>query len=148
MAQGFAYLVAIMDWVSRRVLAWRVSNTLDTAFCVEALRDALARYDPPEIFNTDQGSQFTADAFTDTLLDQGIKISMDGKGRYMDNIFIERLWRSLKYDEVYLKAYDSIAEARVGTDRYFFFYNDDRPHSALGKQTPASYYDGLLQRAA
>jgi len=148
MARGFAYLVAIIDWYSRRVLAWRLSNTLETTFCVEALEDAMLHYGRPEIFNTDQGSQFTSDDFTDVLLDQGIKISMDGKGRYIDNIFVERLWRSLKYEEVYLYAYDTVQEAREGIDRYIDFFNDERPHKALGYQTPASFYDGLLDRAA
>jgi len=148
MARGFAYLVAIIDWYSRRVLAWRLSNTLETTFCVEALEEALTRYECPEIFNTDQGSQFTSKDFTDVLLDRGIKISMDGKGRFIDNIFVERLWRSLKYEEVYLYAYDSIHKARAGIGRYFDFFNDERPHKALGYQTPASFYDGLLDRAA
>jgi putative transposase len=148
MAHGFAYLVAIMDWYSRRALAWRLSNTLDTDFCVEALQDALSRFNAPEIFNTDQGSQFTSEDFTGMLLDRGIKVSMDGKGRWTDNVFVERLWRSLKYEEVYLRAYDTLLEARAGIGRYLGFYNDDRPHSALGMQTPASFYDGLLQEAA
>ena len=148
LARGFAYLVAIMDWYSRRVLAWRLSNSLDTAFCVEAVEDALARFGPPEIFNTDQGSQFTAEAFTQVLLARGIKISMDGKGRCLDNVFVERLWRSLKYEEVYLNDYDNLVEARSGIGRYFAFYNDRRPHQALGYQTPAGFYDGLLNQAA
>ena len=148
MARGFAYLVAIIDWYSRRVLAWRLSNTLETTFCVDALQDALGRFGLPEIFNTDQGSQFTSADFTNVLLDQGVKISMDGKGRYLDNVFVERLWRSLKYEEVYLYAYDSVREARVGIGRYFDFFNDERPHQALGYQTPASFYDGLLGTAA
>ena len=121
MARGFAYLVAVIDWYSRRVLAWRLSNTLDTGFCLEALRDALTRFGRPTIFNTDQGSQFTAGDFTSTLLDQGIKISMDGKGRYLDNIFVERLWRSLKYEDIYLHAYDALTEAREGIGRYVRF---------------------------
>jgi putative transposase len=148
MAHGFAYLMAIIDWYSRRVLAWRLSNTLETSFCVEALHEALARYGQPEIFNTDQGSQFTDQDFTSVLLNQGIKVSMDGKGRCMDNIFVERLWRSLKYEEVYLNAYDSMQEARLGIARYMRFFNDKRPHKALGYQTPASFYDGLLREAA
>jgi len=147
MAHGFGYLVAIIDWYSRRVLAWRLSNTLEPTFCVEALEDALRRYGRPEIFNTDQGSQFTSTDFTDVLLAQGIKISMDGKGRYLDNIFIERLWRSLKYEEVYLHDYDSLKEARKGIGSYFDFFNDERPHTALGYQTPASFYDGLRGKA-
>jgi len=148
MAHGFLYLVAVIDWYSRRVLAWRLSNTMETTFCVEALHEALARYGKPGIFNTDQGSQFTADDFTGALLDRGIKISMDGKGRYLDNIFVERLWRSLKYEEVYLYAYGSVQEARAGICRYFDFFNDERPHKALGYQTPASFYDGLRDKAA
>jgi len=148
LAHGFAYLVAIMDWYSRRVLAWRLSNSLDTSFCVEALEDALARFGQPEIFNTDQGSQFTAEAFTQVLLDRGIKISMDGKGRCIDNVFVERLWRSLKYEEVYLSDYDNLVDARSGIGRYLTFYNHRRPHQALGYQTPASFYDGLLKQAA
>ena len=148
MARGFVFLVAIIDWYSRRVLAWRLSNTLETSFCVEALHEALARYGRPEIFNTDQGSQFTSEDFTSVLRDRGIKISMDGKGRCIDNIFVERLWRSLKYEEVYLYAYDSVQEARAGIARYFDFFNDERPHQALGYQTPASFYDGLLDEAA
>jgi len=148
LARGFAYLVAIMDWYSRRVLAWRLSNSLDTAFCVEALEDAFARFGQPEIFNTDQGSQFTAEDFTQVLRARGIKISMDGKGRCLDNVFVERLWRSLKYEEVYLNDYDNLVEARSAIGRYFAFYNDRRPHQALGYQTPASFYDGLLKKAA
>ena len=148
MARGFAYLVAIIDWYSRRVLSWRLSNTLETAFCLEALQEALRRYRRPEIFNTDQGSQFTSADFTDALLDQGIKISMDGKGRYLDNIFVERLWRSLKYEEVYLHAYETLPEARLGIGSYFKFFNDERPHEALGYQTPSGFYHGLLEQAA
>jgi len=148
MARGLVFLVAILDWYSRRVLAWRLSNTLETSFCVEALHEALARYGGPEIFNTDQGSQFTSEEFTSVLLDRGIKISMDGKGRFIDNIFVERLWRSLKYEEVYLYAYDTVKVARAGIARYFDFFNDERPHKALGYQTPASFYDGLIGEAA
>ncbi len=148
MARGFAYLVAIIDWYSRRVLAWRLSNTLETGFCLEALQEALSRYRMPEIFNTDQGSQFTSQDFTDALLDEGIKVSMDGKGRYLDNIFVERLWRSLKYEEVYLHAYETLPEARLGIGGYFKFFNDERPHQALGYQTPAGFFDGLLDQAA
>jgi putative transposase len=132
LAQGFAYLVAIIDWHSRLVLAWRLSNTLDTSSCVDALQEALWRYGQPEIFNTDQGAQFAADTFTRVLRDLGVKISMDGKGRCIDNIFVERLWRSLKYEEVYLHAYDSVGDARAGIGRYFKFYNCRRPHQALG----------------
>jgi putative transposase len=148
MARGFLFLVAIIDLYSRRVLAWRLSNTLETSFCVEALREALARYGRPEIFNTDQGAQFTSEEFTSVLLDGGIKISMDGRGRCLDNVFVERLWRSLKYEEVYLYAYDSVREARAGIARYFEFFNDARPHEALGYQTPTSFYDGLVNEAA
>jgi putative transposase len=136
MARGFLYLVAIMDWYSRYVLAWRLSNTLETDFCVEALEEAL-RKGVPEMFNTDQGAQFTSQAFTGLLKQHGIKVSMDGKGRYTDNLFIERLWRSLKYEEVYLKAYAGGKEARAGIGEYFDFYNLERPHQALGYQTPA-----------
>lgn len=148
MARGFAFLVAIIDLYSRRVLAWRLSNALDTSFCVEALQDALERYGRPEIFNTDQGCQFTATDFTDVLLECGSKISMDGRGRCLDNVFVERLWRSLKYEEVYLHAYESVSEARAGIGRYFDFFNEERPHSALGYQTPASFYDGFVNAAA
>ena len=148
MARGFLFLVAIIDWYSRRVLAWRLSTTLETSFCVEALNEALARYGCPEIFNTDQGCQFTSEDFTDAVLDRGIKISMDGKGRFIDNIFVERLWRSLKYEEVYLYAYDDVPAARAGIARYFDFFNDERPHEALGYQTPASFYDGHLEEVA
>ncbi len=139
MAQGFLYLVAIMDWHSRHVVAWKLSNTMDTGFCVAALEEALSR-GRPEIFNTDQGSQFTSEAFTQTLQERGIRVSMDGKGRYLDNIFVERLWRSIKYEEVYLKAYQSVAEARAGINAYLEFYNRQRPHQALGYRTPAEMY--------
>jgi putative transposase len=143
--RGFGYLVAIIDWYSRRVLTWRLSNSLDGTFCVEALQEALERFGAPEIFNTDQGSQFTSELFTNELLRRDIKISMDGKGRCIDNIFVERLWRSLKYEEVYLNSYDSLVEARAGIDRYFRFFNDRRKHQSLGYQTPASFYNGLLK---
>lgn len=136
LARGFAYLVAIMDWWSRRVLAWRLSNTLDTTFCVEALEEALVRFGQPEIFNTDQGSQFTAEAFTGVLLARGIKISMDGKGHCIDNVFVERLWRSVKYGEVYLNAYDSLVEARSGIGLYLGFYNDRRRIRPSGTRPP------------
>jgi putative transposase len=139
MARGFLYLVAIMDHLSRYVLSWRLSNTLDVDFCVETLEEALSKT-KPEIFNTDQGSQFTSDAFTNLLLEQGIQISMDGKGRYLDNIFVERLWRTIKYEEVYLRAYDSVREARDRIDTYMKFYNNERPHQALGYRTPAQVY--------
>jgi putative transposase len=147
MAHGFVYLVAIMDWYSRRVLAWRLSNTLDPGFCVEALNEALVCFGKPEIFNTDQGAQFTAEAFTDVLHEHGVKISMDGKGRYIDNIFVERLWRSVKYEEVYLHAYQTVNEARAGIGRYLDFYNLERPHQALGYQTPDMFYRSVRQAA-
>jgi len=148
MRAGFLYLVAIMDWYSRRVLSWRLSNTLDSSFCVEALEEALARFGQPDIFNTDQGAQFTSEAFTRPLRDRAIAISMDGKGRCLDNVFVERLWRSLKYEEVYLHAYDSAAQARDGIGRYFAFYNDERPHQALGYQTPAAFHASEAKKAA
>ena len=141
MAKGFLYLVVIMDWVSRAVLAWRVSNTLGTDFCVEALEEALARHGRPEIFNTDQGSQFTSDDFTGTLKRHGVMISMDGKGRCMDNIFVERLWRSLKYEEVYLNAYENVAEAKAGIGAWLSFYSDERQHQSLGYRTPRQIYE-------
>lgn len=147
MRAGFGYLVAIIDWFSRRVLAWRLSNTLDSRFCVEALEQALERFGQPEIFNSDQGAQFTADDFTKPLRDRGVAISMDGKGRCLDNVFVERLWRSLKYEEVYLHAYDDLAEARAAIGRYLAFYNDERAHQALGYQTPASFYDREATKA-
>ena len=124
------------------------SNTLETSFCVEAVQEAVRRHGTPEIFNTDQGAQFTAEEFTSVLLDAGIQISMDGRGRCLDNVFVERLWRSLKYEEVYLYAYESVAAARAGIARYFQFFNHERPHEALGYQTPASFHDGLLNEAA
>jgi len=148
MAHGFLYLVAILDWYSRCVLAWRLSNTLESSFCVDALEDALARHPAPEIFNTDQGAQFTAEAFTGVLRKREIQISMDGKGRCLDNVFVERLWRSLKYEEVYLHAYEGAREARTGVAGYFAFYNERRPHQALGYQTPAAFYRAGLQEAA
>jgi putative transposase len=140
LAHGFLYLVAILDWHSRHVLAWRLSNTLESSFCVDVLEEALSRYEAPEIFNTDQGGQFTAEAFTGVLRQRGIMISMDGKGRCLDNVFVERLWRSLKYEEVYLHAYENAQEARAGIGGYFAFYNERRPHQALGYQTPAAFY--------
>jgi putative transposase len=148
LARGSAYLVAIMDWHSRRVLSWRLSNTMNVSFCIEALQEALSRFGRPEIFNSDQGSQFTSADFTAVLLAAGVKISMDGKGRCIDNVFVERLWRSLKYEDIYLKAYTNLVEARAGIGRYFDFYNTRRSHRALGHQTPAAFYDGLLGRAA
>ena len=140
MAHGFVYLAAIVDWFSRRVLAWRVSITMDTSFCIEALDEALSQYRRPEIFNTDQGSQFTSEAFTGRLKEEGIQISMDGKGRWRDNVFVERLWRSLKYEHVYLHAYESVGEARSKIGSYIEFYNSRRPHSSLGAQTPDQVY--------
>ena len=144
MARGFVYVVAIMDWYSRKVLAWRVSNSMDADPCVEALEEAISRYGTPDIFNTDQGSQFTSDAFTGVLKQAGIKISMDGKGRWVDNVFVERLWRSLKYEEVYLKAYDTVAEARLGIGNYFQFYNRERRHQSLDRQTPDQVYEARV----
>jgi putative transposase len=140
MARGFCYLVAIMDWASRRVLAWRLSNTLDASFCTEALEEAIRNYGTPEIFNTDQGSQFTSETFTDILSNNGIRISMDGRGRWVDNVFVERLWRSVKYEEVYLKAYGSLAEARGELAAYFDFYNKRRYHQGLDNRTPDEVY--------
>ena len=141
MARGFLYLVAIMDWYSRYVVAWSLSNTLDADFCVETLKEALGK-GTPEVFNTDQGSQFTSEAFTGLLDHQRIRISMDGKGRYTDNIFVERLWRTVKYEEVYLKAYSNGREAESELDAYFHFYNTQRPHQALGYRTPAEVFSG------
>ena len=144
MAKRFLYLGVVMDRISRAVLAWRLSNTLGADFCVEALEEALSRCGRPEIFNTDQGSQFTSDDFTGTLKDHGITISMDGKGRCMDNIFVERLWRSLKYEEVYLNAYASVAEAKAGIGAWLDFYNEERQHQSLGYRTPRQIYqEGL-----
>jgi putative transposase len=140
MRRGFLYLVAIMDWASRKILAWRLSNTMEADFCVAALEEAIARYGRPDIFNTDQGSQFTSFAFTTTLKDAGIRISMDGRGRWMDNVFIERLWRSLKYECVFLNAFETGSEARAGIGRWIGYYNADRPHSALAGSTPDEAY--------
>jgi putative transposase len=149
MARGFVYLAAVVDWFSRRVLSWRVSITLEAAFCIEALDEALARHGRPEVFNTDQGSQFTSHDFTDVLLKAGIAISMDGKGSWRDNVFVERLWRSIKYEEVYLRAYDTVREARASIGRYLNFYNGRRPHSSLDRQTPdQAYFTRLPQSAA
>jgi putative transposase len=140
---GFLYLVAVIDWASRAVLAWRLSNTMDASFCVEALEEALARYGRPDIFNTDQGSQFTGAAFTGALIEAGVRISMDGRGRWMDNVFIERVWRSLKYEDVYLKGYADGREAKAGIGEYFAFYNERRLHQALGYRAPlAVWRDG------
>ena len=143
MAHGFLYLVAIMDWHSRAVLSWRLSNTLDSEFCVEALEDALERYSCPEIFNTDQGCQFTSHLWTDLLKARGVRISMDGKGRWMDNVFIERLWRSLKYECVYLDAFQNFVDARRKLDSWIGYYNHERPHSSLGDCTPHEVYRGI-----
>tara|TARA_B100000315_G_scaffold234869_1_gene249267 strand:+ start:365 stop:847 length:483 start_codon:yes stop_codon:yes gene_type:complete len=140
MARGFMYLVCVMDWHSRYVLSWRLSNTLEADFCVDGLEEALDK-DVPEIFNTDQGSQFTSEAFTSTLLNGGVRISMDSAGAYMDNVFIERLWRSVKYEEVYLKVYESVAEARAGIGAYLRFYNTERPHQSLEYRTPAQVFE-------
>lgn len=137
---GFVYLVAVMDWYSRYVLSWRLSNTLDTGFCVDALKEALKRYGSPEYFNTDQGSQFTSIAFTDVLKERDVKISMDGRGRVFDNIFIERLWRSLKYEEVYIKSYESVLDCRRNIQSYFEIYNSERLHEALDYNLPSEIY--------
>ena len=149
MARGFVYLAAVVDWFSRRVLAWRLSITMEAAFCIEAVEEALAKYGRPDIFNTDQGSQFTSAAFTGVLLNNAIAISMDGKGSWRDNVFVERIWKSVKYEEVYLKAYASVGEARASIGRYLDFYNRRRPHSSLDRQTPdEAYFDHPPQRAA
>ena len=140
MARGFVYLVAVMDWYSRKVLAWRLSITMDVEFCVAAMADAIARHGVPEIVNTDQGSQFTSYEFTEVLKSHDIRISMDGRGRWLDNVFFERLWRSVKHEEVYLKAYDSVSVARDSLKRYFEFYNSRRPHSSLDRVTPDQFY--------
>ena len=140
MARGFVYLAAVVDWCTRRVLSWRLSITMEVDFCIEAVEEALVRHGRPDIFNTDQGSQFTSIAFTGLLADNAIAISMDGRGAWRDNIFVERLWRSVKYEEVYLHAYDSVAEARSGLGRYLTFYNTRRPHSSLDARTPDDAY--------
>jgi len=146
MARGFVYLAAVIDWFSRKVLAWRLSITLDATFCIEAVEEAIARYGKPDIFNTDQGSQFTSIAFTGLLMKNEIKISMDGKGAWRDNVFVERLWRTIKYEEVYLRAYASVPEARASIGRYIDgFYNVRRPHSSLDRQTPDEAYFKALQ---
>jgi len=146
MAKECLYLAAVMDWFSRKVLAWRLSITMDVHFCLEAVEEALARFGRPEIFNTDQGSQFTSAAFTGLLEEHDIRISMDGRGRWRDNVFIERLWKSVKYEEVYLKAYDSVSQARAGIKKYLTVYNQRRPHSSLDRMTPAQFYWSQLQR--
>ena len=150
MARGFVYLAVVLDWATRRVLSWRLSITMEAAFCVETLEDALACHGRPDVFNTDQGSQFTGSAFTGVLASHGIAISMDGKGAWRDNVFVERLWRSVKYEEVYLRAYESVGEARNSIGRYLEFYNGRRPHSSLDGNTPdQAYFTSLpIRRAA
>jgi len=149
MARGFVYLAAVMDWFARRILAWRLSITLEVDFCIEAVEEALRLHGRPEIFNTDQGSQFTSDPFTDVIIGNDIAISMDGKGAWRDNVFLERFWRTLKYEEVYLKAYDSVAEARSSIGRFIQFYNGRRPHTSLDRRTPdQAYYASLPHRVA
>ena len=148
MAHGFVYLAAVLDWFSRRVLSWRVSITLEVDFCLDAVEEALTRYGRPEIFNTDQGSQFTSASFTGLLLGNAIAVSMDGRGAWRDNVFVERLWRSVKYEEVYLRAYGSVGEARASIDRYLEFYNRKRPHSSLDARTPDQAYFGHLPQIA
>jgi putative transposase len=138
--RGFVYLVAIIDWYSRKVLSWRLSNTMDAGFCVDCLEEAIKAYETPEIFNSDQGSQFTSDAFTRVLIEHGVTISMDGRGRALDNIFVERLWRTVKYEEVYLKQHGSLQELLMGLTRYFIFYNEERLHQSLGYETPEMVY--------
>ncbi len=149
MARGFVYLAAVIDWYSRRVLSWRLSITMEADVCVEALEEALARHGRPEIFNTDQGSQFTSHAFTRVLREAGIAISMDGRGAWRDNVFVERLWRSVKYEEIYLRAYDTVSTARASIGRYLVFYNGRRPHSSLDRRTPdQAYFDRRPHPAA
>ena len=148
MHRGFLYLVAVMDWATRKVLAWRLSNTMDVAFCVAAVEEALMRFGLPEIFNTDQGTQFTSPQFTDILTDAAVNISLDGRGRWMDNVVIERLWRSLKYECVYLHAFETGSELRAGLARWIGYYNAGRPHSSLGGQTPNDAYDAIDLRLA
>ena len=149
MARGFVYLAVVLDWATRRVLSWRLSITMEVAFCVETLEDALACHGKPDVFNTDQGSQFTGSAFTGVLANNGIAISMDGKGAWRDNVFVERLWRSVKYEEVYLRAYDSVSEARASIGCYIDFYNERRPHTSLDGMTPdRAYFNPLLLRVA
>lgn len=140
LASGFAYLVAVIDWYSRRVLSWRLSNSMESVFCVDCLEDALSLHGTPEIFNSDQGAQFTSDSFTQVLKREAVTISMDGRGRALDNIFVERLWRSVKHEDIYLKGYSTIPELTLGLTDYFAFYNDERPHQSLGYQTPNRVY--------
>jgi putative transposase len=146
--QGHCYLVAVMDWYTRRVLSWRISNSMDSRFCIEAVEEAIAKFGLPGIFNTDQGSQFTDDDFTKVLLEKGVKVSMDGRGRFMDNIFVERLWRSVKHEEVYLNDYRDVAEARAAIGSYLDKYNRRRPHQTLGFQTPEAFYDFEMEKLA
>jgi putative transposase len=150
MRKGFVYLAAVLDWATRRVLSWRLSNSLTTDFCLEAVEEAIQRYGTPEIFNTDQGSQFTSQEFVGLIQGHGIQVSMDGKGRWVDNVFVERLWKSVKYEEVYLHAYDTVSQARQGLESYFKFYNERRPHSSLDGKTPDTvYFNSLpIQQAA
>jgi len=148
-ARSRSYLAAVMDWFARRILAWRLSNTMDASFCIDAVEEALAKYGCPQVFNTDQGSQFTSAEFTGLLISNGIEISMDGKGAWRDNVFVERFWRTIKYEEVYLHAYDSVAEAQHSIGRYLAFYNARRPHTALDHRTPdQAYFDRLPLRTA
>lgn len=140
MRKGFVYLAAVLDWATRRVLSWRLSNSLTTDFCLEAVEEAIQRYGTPEIFNTDQGSQFTSQEFVGLIQGHGIQVSMDGKGRWVDNVFVERLWKSVKYEEVYLHAYDTVSQAQQGLESYFTFYNERRPHSSLDGKTPDTVY--------
>lgn len=142
--RGFVYLVAIIDWYSRKIMSWRLSNTMDAGFCVDCLEEAIATYGAPEIFNSDQGSQFTSDAFTGVLINSGVKISMDGRGRALDNIFVERLWRTVKYEEVYLKQHDTVQSLLIGLTDYFVFYNQERHHQSLGYKTPDRVYQTAI----
>jgi len=142
--RGFVYLVAIIDWYSRKIMSWRLSNTMDAGFCVDCLEEAIATYGTPEIFNSDQGSQFTSDAFTGVLINSGVKISMDGRGRALDNIFVERLWRTVKYEEVYLKQHDTVQSLLIGLTDYFVFYNQERHHQSLGYKTPDRVYQTAI----
>lgn len=143
MRKGFLYLVAVMDWATRKVLSWKLSNTMEADFCIEALEEAMAKYGKPDIFNTDQGSQFTSPRFVDVLVDAGVQVSMDGKGRWMDNVFIERLWRSLKYECIYIHAFETGTDLRHGLGTWISYYNADRPHSALGGATPNEAYSKI-----
>ena len=143
MVKGFIYLTVIMDWYSRKVLSWRLSNSMDTSFCIDALEEAIYRYGRPIIFNTDQGSQYTSEAFTQVLKDNDIRISMDGKGAWRDNVFVERLWRSVKYEEVYLNAYESMSEAKQSLQKYFKFYNQNRKHQTLKAKPDQVYYESI-----